>query len=144
MLLVSLLKLGGTHFICVHLMLMCCCVSDREGHPVSEADQLALRSGRQPVRLVRKHGEDHEGTGLPDRKRHLHKVSSRPVAFILKACTHRSVTSANMATVFCPSYYASQKKTLEINPKHPLIKQMLSKVNVSLKTVSEVTLDLLF
>ncbi|XP_041852182.1 endoplasmin [Melanotaenia boesemani] len=27
------------------------------------------------------------------------------------------------------SYYASQKKTLEINPKHPLIKQMLSKVN---------------
>uniref|UniRef100_A0A672I147 Endoplasmin n=1 Tax=Salarias fasciatus TaxID=181472 RepID=A0A672I147_SALFA len=27
------------------------------------------------------------------------------------------------------NYYASQKKTLEINPKHPLIKQMLSKVN---------------
>ncbi|KAM6936978.1 endoplasmin [Xenentodon cancila] len=26
------------------------------------------------------------------------------------------------------SYYASQKKTLEINPKHPLIKQMLSRV----------------
>lgn len=52
------------------------CVSDREGHLVSEADQLALRSGRQPVRLVRKHGEDHEGTGLPDGKRHLYKVSS--------------------------------------------------------------------
>lgn len=29
------------------------------------------------------------------------------------------------------SYYASQKKTLEINPKHPLIKQMLKKVSVS-------------
>ncbi|XP_020559565.1 endoplasmin [Oryzias latipes] len=27
------------------------------------------------------------------------------------------------------SYYASQKKTLEINPKHPLIKQMLGRVN---------------
>ncbi|XP_040893821.1 endoplasmin [Toxotes jaculatrix] len=27
------------------------------------------------------------------------------------------------------NYYASQKKTLEINPKHPLIKQMLAKVN---------------
>uniref|UniRef100_A0AAQ5XY07 Endoplasmin n=1 Tax=Amphiprion ocellaris TaxID=80972 RepID=A0AAQ5XY07_AMPOC len=27
------------------------------------------------------------------------------------------------------NYYASQKKTLEINPKHPLIKQMLSRVN---------------
>uniref|UniRef100_A0A8C5EHV2 Endoplasmin n=1 Tax=Gouania willdenowi TaxID=441366 RepID=A0A8C5EHV2_GOUWI len=27
------------------------------------------------------------------------------------------------------NYYASQKKTLEINPKHPLIKQMLNKVN---------------
>jgi len=27
------------------------------------------------------------------------------------------------------NYYASQKKTLEINPKHPLIKQMLKKVN---------------
>ncbi|KAM9377178.1 endoplasmin [Pholidichthys leucotaenia] len=27
------------------------------------------------------------------------------------------------------NYYASQKKTLEVNPKHPLIKQMLSRVN---------------
>uniref|UniRef100_A0A1A7XB59 Endoplasmin n=1 Tax=Iconisemion striatum TaxID=60296 RepID=A0A1A7XB59_9TELE len=27
------------------------------------------------------------------------------------------------------NYYASQKKTLEINPKHPLIKQMLSRIN---------------
>ncbi|KAK1887672.1 Endoplasmin [Dissostichus eleginoides] len=27
------------------------------------------------------------------------------------------------------NYYASQKKTLEINPKHPLVKQMLNKVN---------------
>lgn len=34
------------------------------------------------------------------------------------------------------SYYASQKKTLEINPKHPLIKQILNKVNVSLTTVT--------
>lgn len=45
-----------------------------------------------------------------------------------------------MATLFCLSYYASQKKTLEINPKHPLIKQMLSKVNVSPKTLAEVIL----
>lgn len=51
---------------------------------------------------------------------------------------------ANTATLSCLSYYASQKKTLEINPKHPLIKQMLSKVNVSLKMVSEATLLLLF
>ncbi|XP_062850800.1 endoplasmin isoform X2 [Trichomycterus rosablanca] len=29
------------------------------------------------------------------------------------------------------NYYASQKKTLEINPKHPLIKEMLNKVNTS-------------
>ncbi|XP_034032184.1 endoplasmin [Thalassophryne amazonica] len=27
------------------------------------------------------------------------------------------------------NYYASQKKTLEVNPKHPLIKQMLKRVN---------------
>ncbi|XP_022612162.1 endoplasmin [Seriola dumerili] len=27
------------------------------------------------------------------------------------------------------NYYASQKKTLEINPKHPLIKQMLNRIN---------------
>ncbi|XP_072242210.1 endoplasmin [Leuresthes tenuis] len=27
------------------------------------------------------------------------------------------------------SYYASQKKTLELNPKHPLVKQMLNRVN---------------
>ncbi|XP_044049466.1 endoplasmin [Siniperca chuatsi] len=27
------------------------------------------------------------------------------------------------------NYYASQKKTLEINPKHPLIKQMLKRIN---------------
>ncbi|XP_030586765.1 endoplasmin [Archocentrus centrarchus] len=27
------------------------------------------------------------------------------------------------------SYYASQKKTLEINPKHPLVKQLLNRVN---------------
>lgn len=66
------------------------CLSDREGHLVSEADQLALRSGRQPVRLVRKHGEDHEGTGLPDRKRHLYKVSNHPGAHLLRTCTERS------------------------------------------------------
>lgn len=30
---------------------------------------------------------------------------------------------------FC-SYYASQKKTLEINPRHGIIKKMLQQVNV--------------
>lgn len=29
------------------------------------------------------------------------------------------------------SYYASQKKTFEINPRHPLIKDMLRRVKVS-------------
>ncbi|KAG7221108.1 hypothetical protein INR49_017549, partial [Caranx melampygus] len=29
------------------------------------------------------------------------------------------------------NYYASQKKTLEINPKHPLIKQMLNRINTN-------------
>uniref|UniRef100_A0AAX7U340 Endoplasmin n=1 Tax=Astatotilapia calliptera TaxID=8154 RepID=A0AAX7U340_ASTCA len=33
------------------------------------------------------------------------------------------------------NYYASQKKTLELNPKHPLVKQLLNRVNVSLTTV---------
>lgn len=39
------------------------------------------------------------------------------------------------------SYYASQKKTLEINPKHPLVKQMLKRVNVSLTTVASLCLN---
>lgn len=29
------------------------------------------------------------------------------------------------------SYYASQKKTFEINPRHPLIKDMLRRVKVN-------------
>lgn len=28
------------------------------------------------------------------------------------------------------SYYASQKKTLELNPRHPLVKKLLDKVEV--------------
>ena len=35
----------------------------------------------------------------------------------------------NDLILFCPSsYYASQKKTLEINPRHPLVKTLLAKV----------------
>jgi len=33
--------------------------------------------------------------------------------------------------LFSFSYYANQKKTLEINPRHPLIKNLLEKVEVS-------------
>lgn len=29
------------------------------------------------------------------------------------------------------SYYASQKKTFEINPRHPLIRDMLRRIKVS-------------
>lgn len=49
-------------------------ITDWEGGPLSEADWLPLRSGRQSVRLVRKHGENHEGSSLPDRKRHFYEV----------------------------------------------------------------------
>lgn len=61
--------------------------TDREGCRLSEADQLPLRSGCQSVRLVRKHGEDHEGTGLPDRKRHFHKVSFMIRFVIVPECS---------------------------------------------------------
>lgn len=106
--------------------------TDWEGHPLSEAHQLPLRFGCQSVRLVRKHGEDHEGTGLPDRKRHFNKVSNDPEFPHSATCCGLftdPVWSLHFSVSF--SYYASQKKTLEINPKHPLIKQMLKRVNVS-------------
>lgn len=35
------------------------------------------------------------------------------------------------AAIFLLSYYASQKKTFEINPRHPLIKDMLRRVKVN-------------
>uniref|UniRef100_A0A8C5AC24 Endoplasmin-like n=1 Tax=Gadus morhua TaxID=8049 RepID=A0A8C5AC24_GADMO len=40
------------------------------------------------------------------------------------------------------NYYASQKKTLEINPKHPLIKQMLKKENADDQTASDLAVVL--
>ncbi|XP_056605206.1 endoplasmin [Triplophysa dalaica] len=42
------------------------------------------------------------------------------------------------------NYYASQKKTLEINPKHPLIKEMLKRVNTDAedKTTSDLAVVL--
>lgn len=96
-----------------------CCVSDREGHLVSEADQLALRSGRQPVRLVGKHGEDHEGTGLPDRKRHLHKVSYRPGVYLLKTSTEQSGTLANSATVASLQLLRQPEENVRNQPQTP-------------------------
>lgn len=122
--------------------------TDWEGRPLSEANQLTLRFGCQSVRLVRKHGEDHEGTGLPDRKRHFHKVSNDLLLFSdvnahYHGCKMQMQNTLWPAWLFTEfiwqflsslsfSYYASQKKTLEINPKHPLIKEMLNRVNVSL------------
>uniref|UniRef100_G3P6S6 Endoplasmin n=1 Tax=Gasterosteus aculeatus aculeatus TaxID=481459 RepID=G3P6S6_GASAC len=40
------------------------------------------------------------------------------------------------------NYYASQKKTLEINPKHPLIKQMLNKDDAEDQTASDLAVVL--
>lgn len=39
------------------------------------------------------------------------------------------------------SYYASQKKTFEINPRHPLIRDMLRRVKVSDDVVTLFKLD---
>uniref|UniRef100_A0A6Q2YDU4 Endoplasmin n=1 Tax=Esox lucius TaxID=8010 RepID=A0A6Q2YDU4_ESOLU len=40
------------------------------------------------------------------------------------------------------NYYASQKKTLEINPKHPLIKEMLKRTDAEDKTASDLAMVL--
>lgn len=110
--------------------------TDWEGCAVPEAHKLTLCFGSQSVRLVWKHGEDHEGPGLSDWKRYFHKVSTGD--FVLSGANVHDhvcncVSRAYLTFPLSPSsYYASQKKTLEINPKHPLIKQMLNKVNVSL------------
>lgn len=42
-----------------------------------------------------------------------------------------SCTSKLSAVISLLSYYASQKKTFEINPRHPLIKDMLRRVKVN-------------
>lgn len=107
-----------------------CCLTDREGRRLPETDPVTLRSGGQSVRLVRKHGEDHEGSGLPDGQRHLHKVSSKILRDFPANAEHDFDLFSDDCV--CCSYYASQKKTLEINPKHPLVKKMLELVNVCL------------
>lgn len=45
----------------------------------------------------------------------------------------------NLEQLLFSRYYANQKKTLEINPRHPLIKEMLKKVeeNKEDKTAKE-------
>lgn len=42
-----------------------------------------------------------------------------------------SCTLQLSAVISLLSYYASQKKTFEINPRHPLIKDMLRRVKVN-------------
>lgn len=41
------------------------------------------------------------------------------------------ISELNDVTSVFSSYYASQKKTFEINPRHPLIKDMLRRVKVN-------------
>uniref|UniRef100_A0A4W4GRM8 Endoplasmin n=1 Tax=Electrophorus electricus TaxID=8005 RepID=A0A4W4GRM8_ELEEL len=48
---------------------------------------------------------------------------------IMKAQAYQ--TEGPVCLFFVFSYYASQKKTLEINPKHPLIKEMLKRVQTN-------------
>lgn len=52
-----------------------------------------------------------------------------------------SCTLKLSAVISLLSYYASQKKTFEINPRHPLIKDMLRRVKVN-KYSSETLADL--
>lgn len=42
-----------------------------------------------------------------------------------------ATSKLNDVTSILFSYYASQKKTFEINPRHPLIKDMLRRVKVN-------------
>ena len=50
-------------------------VLDREGCGDRATDNIAVRPGRQLVRLVRQHGTHHEGAGLPEGQRPQQPVS---------------------------------------------------------------------
>uniref|UniRef100_A0A4W5KPV5 Heat shock protein 90, beta (grp94), member 1 n=1 Tax=Hucho hucho TaxID=62062 RepID=A0A4W5KPV5_9TELE len=50
------------------------------------------------------------------------RLTNSPCALVASQYGWSDITHKN-------SYYASQKKTLEINPKHPLIKEMLKRIN---------------
>lgn len=49
------------------------------------------------------------------------------------------VTITLLIFTFC-SYYLSQKKTLEVNPRHPLIKELLRRVDADKEDTSAVSM----
>lgn len=49
----------------------------------------------------------------------------------LKGVAGPDISKSSDVTSVLSSYYASQKKTFEINPRHPLIKDMLRRVKVN-------------
>lgn len=63
---------------------------------------------------------------------HSNKVTVSVLGFKRVPGSHPSkLTDVTSISFILSSYYASQKKTFEINPRHPLIKDMLRRVKVN-------------
>ncbi len=79
---------------------------------------------------VWEHGEDYASTGLLSGQRNRVRQSvclcQRDLGLIL--CTCLLASGGYLSPHFPHSFYATQRKTLEINPRHPLIRELQRRI----------------